>query len=48
MLSLVRFKDLKYNNVKIYELIKESIDNIKNTRFNIADKKFGKYGIEYV
>ncbi len=52
MLSLVRFKDLKYNNVKIYELIKESIDNIKNTRFNIADrqfgKKFGKYGIEHV
>ena len=52
MLSLARFKDLKYNNVKIYELIKESIDNIKNTRFNITDrrfgKKFGKYGIEYV
>ena len=52
MLSLVRFKNLKYNNVKIYELIKESIDNIKNTRFNIADrqfsKKFGEYGIEYV
>ena len=52
MLSLARFKDLKYNNVKIYELIKQSIDNIKNTRFNIADrqfgKKFGKYGIEYV
>ena len=38
MLSLARFKDLKYNNVKIYELIKESIDNIKNTRFNIADR----------
>ena len=52
MRCLARFKDLKYNNVKIYELIKQSIDNIKNTRFNIADrqfgKKFGKYGIEYV
>ena len=52
MPSLARFKDLKYNEDREYELIKETIDNIKNAKLNITDgqfgKKFGKHGIEYV
>ena len=45
---LARFKGLKYNEDREYELIKEKINTIKNVRLAIEDKQFGKHGKEYI